>query len=87
MSRKPGLSFAKHRATGAKLLGVRDDLAKLVVEIAAAYPNTSKATRLAGKVVDAIDNLRCELDSQLFKDCPAETTGDNWKGLYYGGRP
>jgi hypothetical protein len=81
---KPKFSFDKHRNTGSKLKRVRGELVTLNVEIANSYAHTSKASRCAKKALEAVDALICELDSQLFRDCPIETAGDKWKGVYYG---
>lgn len=81
---KPKFSFQKHQNTGSKLKKIRQELLTLSVEIGNSYPNASKVCRRANKAVEAIDELRSELDSQLFKDCPTETSGDDWKGVYYG---
>ena len=84
---KPRFSFEKHKNTGSKLKRARGELLTLSVEIANSYPHTAKVCRLANKAVSAIDDLRSELDNQLFKDCPAETSRDEWKDVYYGGAP
>lgn len=81
---KPKFSFDKHRNAGSKLKRVRQELLTLSVEIANSYPHTSEASRRAKKALEAVDALRCELDSQLFRDCPVETADDKWKGVYYG---
>ena len=86
---KPKFSFEKHKDTGAKLKSVHKTLQTLDIEVANSYPHASKASRLAAKATDAIDKLRCELDSQLFKDCPVETSRDESKPthVYYGEAP
>ena len=79
---KQKFSFPKHKDTGSKLKRAREVLNTLSVEILNSYPGTSKACRCAKKAIKAIDELRSELDSQLFKDCQAEISRDEWKGVY-----
>jgi 2-methylcitrate dehydratase PrpD len=81
---KRRFSFDKHKDTGQKLKELRETLLALSVEIANSYPRTYKTCRYANKAVNAVNELRCELDSQLFRDCPDEVAGDGWQGVYYG---
>lgn len=83
---KPRFSFADHKAAGVTLKDIRDRLQDLAVQIGNAYPLTLKLDKHAAKAVAEIDALRNALDSQMFKDCPEETRGDDWKGVYYGPR-
>lgn len=81
---KSPFSFVEHKRVGARLKVVRQALQQLEVAIGNAYPVTSKANRLCTRAVTAVDALKCELDSQMFKDCPLHAKTDAWKGVYYG---
>ena len=83
MNKKSRFSFEKHRNTGQKLKELREILLHLSTDIANSYPYASKTCQSAKKAVEAVDKLRCELDSQLFRDCPSEASRDGWKGIYY----
>jgi len=80
-----GLSFEDHTATGLVLSEMNEKLCKLVVKVGEHYPRNSKVGRRVHAAKRALNALRCELDNQLFADCPAETAGDGWKRVYYGG--
>ncbi len=84
MNKKSRFSFEKHRDAGQKLKELRAILQTLSVDIANSYPRKSKTHQCAMKAVEAVDNLRYELDSQLFRDCPDKTSRDEWKGIYFG---
>jgi hypothetical protein len=76
---KPGLPIERHRRIGSELKPMRDALVKLVVEIGAAYPVTSKQTKAAEKAWIAIDDLRCCLDDAAFREHPEVAS----PGVYY----
>ena len=80
---KPRFSFERHKDVGSRLRAMRSELIELSVEIRNAYPLKSKVYRLSDKPVEAIDQLRSALYSQLFEDCPNETAGDGWKDVDY----
>ncbi len=80
---KARFSFEKHKDVGSRLTAIRNELLELSVEIRNAYPLKSKVYRLSHKAVEAVDELGSALDGQLFEDCPNETAGDGWKGVYY----
>ena len=80
---KPRFSFEKHVGTGSKLRAIRNELLYLSTEIKNAWPHKAQVCRLADGAVHAVDELRHELDSQLIRDCPAETEVDGGKGVYF----
>jgi hypothetical protein len=82
--KKPKFSFDKYKNIGSKLKRIRNDLLTLSVEVDNAYPHTSKVARGSTKAVEALDKLRSDLENQMCTDYPAETSGDNWKGIFYG---
>lgn len=81
--RKPGLPICQHIAIGQTLLDAHNALINVSVDVRNAYPNSSKAARLAGRLTDAVDALRCELDNQSANETPNDP--DHWStSIYYG---
>lgn len=57
------------------------------MEVAVLLPNiygkTSKVGKLANKTLRLLDDLRCELDDQVWRDHPQLAAFD-WVRIYYG---
>ena len=73
MTRKPGLTFERHREIGLELARIRDQLTELMCEIGNAYPKASEPARIAQTVTRPLDRLRSTLESRMF----AEHQGNN----------
>jgi hypothetical protein len=75
VAERTSLSLEEHRALGAKLRSMRDDLSPEVVRLADTYGPTSPVARLAGRICDAVDKLRSELAEGMLRESagwPAE---------------
>jgi hypothetical protein len=77
---KSRFSYAKHKVTGCTLKQMHDALVHLQVDIHNSYPQSAKVYDLSTKAAKALDELRSELDNQLFRDCP----NDDYRDVYYG---
>jgi hypothetical protein len=71
MKRKEPLTYVEHIEVGAGLQRMRDELLTGLIEIAGAYPKVSKVHTAADRAFEAVERLRCEMDSQLALDHPA----------------
>ena len=78
---KPRFTIEQHRQYGAMLKRMQQDLLDLEVELSSAFPHDIPATKTAAKVSKAIQDLRCEMENELFKLDP-----DAPLSIYYGGR-
>ncbi len=77
--KKLGLKLGEHEYFGKLLWSLLRESQSIFQELSKSYPTRSKHVRLCGKVIEAINNLRCELDSAVFKEYPKEAT----PGIYY----
>jgi hypothetical protein len=68
MPKKPGLSRDEHTALGEDLATMRDQLGKIAVQLGHAYPQAVSELAIAAQA--AVDALRCELDSIVFREYP-----------------
>jgi uncharacterized protein YqfA (UPF0365 family) len=66
------LTMAEHQELGRQISEVRAILIKAACTLPNAYGKTSRVSRLAVKSFEAIQNLQCELDEQVFKDHPKD---------------
>lgn len=72
---KPRLSHEQHTDIGQRLFVLRNQLLKLHLEVANAYPLSgpeSRAGRKLNSALDDIDTARSDLDSALFREHPAK---------------
>jgi hypothetical protein len=69
---KPGLDITRHQEIGLELARIRDRLNTLGVEIANAYPKSSRLSRLALAMPDSVDKARSALDNQVCAEHPAD---------------
>ena len=83
---KPGLTMQRHRELGARLHELREELGGLQVELGHAYPYSSadrgRPNHWVSKAYYAVDMLRSALDTEMFREHPAEASVD----VYYPGR-
>jgi len=79
--RKKGFTLAQHRKAGPRLWKIREYLTGLAVEISAAYPLRTKATRKAMQALRAVDELRSRLDDLIGDENPDK--GDAVNDVYY----
>lgn len=68
MPKKPGLSRDEHTELGEELAAIRDRLGKVLAQLGNAYPRA--VSELAFDAQAAVDALRSELDSIVFKEYP-----------------
>jgi len=75
------LPLDQHQEIGEKLKEIKVYLTHLSVTLANTYTREKgyKVLNRLGKVTNAIDELRNELDGQVFKEYPNE---ENLKGIY-----
>ena len=66
------LTLDEHRALGYELFETRNRVFTLGVEVSNRYRKSSTPSRRAQRAVQALDGLRCALDSQLALDHPDE---------------
>ncbi|OEV30466.1 hypothetical protein AN219_10750 [Streptomyces nanshensis] len=72
---KPGLTHEQHTDIGKQLHDIREQLIKIAVDVANAYPRAGDRGRPGRKLhtaLDAIDTARSDLDSALFNEHPAQ---------------
>ena len=79
--RKAGLTIAEHEARGARLLLRYEEAVDDVCELSHVYPVTGKIVRRAQRVVDALRELRSELDGEAFRE-DAKAAAES--GPYFG---
>ena len=77
---KTKLTRAEHVRLGKELVGMRDRLGSIAVELSRAY--TQPLADSALRAQTAIDRLRSKLDGILFREHPDRSTKDNI-GVYY----
>lgn len=68
---KTGLAFSRHTEIGIELQRIRDYLTHLSVEISNTYPKAARVVGKACRAADAVDSLRCALDSRVFDEYPS----------------
>lgn len=83
MMKKKGLTLDQHKDIGARLGAVRDEYLELAILIANTYGKTKHAKTL--KIVDEIDNVRKNLESELSNEYP-EMANEDLINVYYGNR-
>jgi len=77
-----GLPLCQHILIGLDLLHIRETLIADHGDLLnRAYPKTSAARARLNRAIDAVDNLRCELDNLSAREHP----GPEWSpNIYYG---
>jgi hypothetical protein len=79
--RRKGFALDQHRAMGARLGLIRDELVELDCNIVSAYPKNE--TSDLAHAIKKLDNIRSYLDDQLAKEYPG--LGDQaFLNIYYG---
>ncbi|WP_239377067.1 MULTISPECIES: hypothetical protein [unclassified Frankia] len=81
-AKKAPLTLNEHRAMGDTLIARSREFANLWVSLSGRYGTTHKAPKAAKRAMDAVDELRNQLDSQLCRDLP----DDFDPAIYYGAR-
>jgi len=64
------LTYREHITLGKELYKMRNCMVKRAVQISNAYGVSKKPGKLADRAYTVIDNLRCEMDDQLYRDYP-----------------
>lgn len=64
------LSIGEHADMGRSLAEVRDELVRMVAQLADAYDDRDGVLSAAHEALDALDTLRCSLDDEFARDCP-----------------
>jgi hypothetical protein len=75
---KPGLDISRHQEIGLELARIRDRLTTLGVEVANAYPKSSRLSRLALAMPGSVDKARSALDNQVCAEHPADPDTTYW---------
>lgn len=82
--RKQPFTFDEHKQLGEKLKSALRALQTGHIELSRRYGKTAKAARLALRVEMWLEELRCELDKQVFKDCASDAEFHRLVDVYYG---
>ena len=72
--KKPGLTKEEHKKLGEELFLMRQRLGAILIQLSKAYPN---ATYFADQAYKAVDHLRCEFDSLVLAEYPADESAGN----------
>jgi hypothetical protein len=80
--KKSGFTLEEHRDVGAQLELIRNELNTLGVKIFNAYPRSVGGDGLDG-AVKQIDQMRSDLDEEVFKENP-ELSRAVLENIYYG---
>jgi len=89
MKRTP-LTQEEHQQLGAELKAIRSRLQEIWTDLSTRYGRGKQTYRYSARAVDALDHLRCELDSIVFQDHPIppgtdyETERKRRINYYYG---
>ena len=81
--RKKGFTLEQHREVGARLGAVRDEYQKLAILIAITYGETKYGNAIT--LIDSLDQLKSDLDTELFEEHPEMDT-EAKINIYYGNR-
>lgn len=66
------ITVEQHIELGKQLQEARDAAIDHLMLLSNTYGKTKKPGKLAHKVLDAFDSLKCEMDDQLARDYPAD---------------
>lgn len=69
---KTRMTFEEHAALGKELYEMKCKMMSRSIQLCKSYGSSRKATKMSERVEHAINNLRCEMDSQLYMDYPKE---------------
>ena len=83
MGQKKGLTQEQHKAMGAELHAIHDQLITIAVLLGNSYRLDSKTARLAETVLHRVDQLRSELENRAFEEHPRT---QDWIRVYYPGK-
>jgi hypothetical protein len=81
MNKKPGLTMDEHRALGAKLHAMYQELNRTLIQLSHAYPLGAPVLRDADRAIDAVSTLRSHLEDVMFHEGHTEAT----TRVYYPG--
>ena len=91
--KRPPMTLTEHQHLGRELKNIETGLWDALEKLQHHYGQRSKAARLVYRVKRQMSLLRCELDDQVFRDCPLPPGVDAEEfrleriGCYYGRRP
>ena len=70
MPTKKRLTIDEHKQIAAQLFQIREQLIHISVMVLNAYPHKRKFVSLPGKAMNMIDQLRSDLEDEMFEDFP-----------------
>jgi hypothetical protein len=76
--KKPGLTKEEHKRLGEELFVMRQRLSAMLMQLSKANP---KATYFADQAYKAVDHLRCEFDSLVLAEHPADESAEKKLGV------
>jgi hypothetical protein len=79
--KKTKLTLEQHRAIGLELAVMRDRLGNLWVKLANGYPY--RQVEKLNKAIKLIDVVRCEMDTQVYREFPNGEGFESLKYVYY----
>jgi len=80
---KPRFTLEQHQETGKVLKAMHDQAVHLSVDLSHHYP-VAEVEKPAHRLIDAIDALRCRLDTLVCQEHP-DKPNSVVLGCYYGG--
>lgn len=81
MSKRRPYTLEEHQQVGADLAAMRNRLQKIGIDIANRYGKTKRVGRTALRMLEALDSVRCQMDSEACRDLGAKFN----TRLYYPG--
>lgn len=81
--RTTGLNLEEHRAIGARMMALHDELIDLTGKVHDAYPKASREARGMLSAHRALDKAKSQLDDAVCREHP---TNQDVLGFYYGER-
>jgi len=75
----------KHQALGQELFAIRNRLSSIAIEFEIGYGVSAKITKKARRATKGLDDLKCEADNLLDRDCP-DLTPQERNRVYYSER-
>lgn len=79
--RKPGLSLEEHRALGARLKRLNDEMQDVMMQLSRVYPVKSYEVPIL-KVMHYLGRLRARMEDKMYSEHPDGASLD----IYYGPR-
>ena len=80
--KKPGMTAEEHRASGAKLSEMQEEIGHLHCLYSAKYPHT--ASRALGKMYELLEQFRSDMDKYACRE-HRQALGRGFMKLYYPG--